>query len=232
MKSGHIFNLDRSFRNPVLLPDDRPLAHGLLEAGSKTKNEVHTMKRTLLCLPLLALLAAGFVGCSQRREWKHEERKAMREALRSYRQMVYLDDLTDDEYVVFTDNVADDLETAYPVYATFIEMPGVNDTVDMVVVTAIVDELNADARNMRHIYPYPYLVAQGVLPAGLDLAQQRQFYNCFAYKVNSAYQTMTQFFNAVLADTTDTSHIRRMESQCANDLFDWTVTEVEVIETN
>ena len=94
----------------------------------------------------------GFIGCSQRRQWNHEERKAMREALRDYRQMTYLNDLSDDEYVVFTDGVATDLETAYPVYTTFIGMPGVNDTVDMVVVTAIVDELNADARNMRHIY--------------------------------------------------------------------------------
>lgn len=42
---------------------------------------------------------------------------------------------------------------------------------------------------------------------------------------------MTQFFNAVLADTTNKSQIRRLESQCANDLFDWTITEVDVIET-
>lgn len=189
------------------------------------------MKKTLLCLPLLLLFAAGFLSCSQQREWNREQRKAMREALRDYRRMAYLNDLTDDEYVVFSDGVATDLEEAYPVYTTFIGMPGVNDTVEMVVVTAVVDELNADARNMRHIYPYPYLVAQGILPAGLDHEQQRQFYNCFAYKVNSTYQTMTQFFNAVLADTTDTSRIRRIESQCANDLFNWTVTEVDVIET-
>ncbi len=190
------------------------------------------MKKTLLCLPLLLLFAAGFLSCSQQREWNREQRKAMREALRDYRRMAYLNDLTDDEYVVFSDGVATDLEEAYPVYTTFIGMPGVNDTVEMVVVTAVVDELNADARNMRHIYPYPYLVAQGILPAGLDHEQQRQFYNCFAYKVNNAYQTMTQFFNAVLADTTDMSRIRQMETQCANDLFDWTVTEVEVVETN
>ena len=190
------------------------------------------MKKILLSASLLAVAAMGFIGCSQRRQWNHEERKAMREALRDYRQMTYLNDLSDDEYVVFTVAVATDLETAYPVYTTFIGMPGVNDTVDMVVVTAIVDELNADARNMRHIYPYPYLVAQGVLPAGLDHEQQRQFYNCFAYKVNSAYQTMTQFFNAVLADTTDTSRIHRMGSQCANDLFNWTVTEIDIVEVD
>jgi len=166
------------------------------------------MKKILLCVSLLSMFAAGFVGCSQKREWNHEQRKAMREALRSYRQMVYLDDLTDAEFVLFTDQVAGELEGTYPVYATFVEMPGVTDTVDMVVVTTIVDELNADARNMRHIFPYNYLVAQGVLPAGLDHDQQKAFYNCFAGKVNDTYDTMSQFFNAILADTTDMSQLR------------------------
>lgn len=64
------------------------------------------MKKILLCVSLLSMFAAGFVGCSQKREWNHEQRKAMREALRSYRQMVYLDDLTDAEFVLFTDQVA------------------------------------------------------------------------------------------------------------------------------
>ena len=169
------------------------------------------MKKILLCVPLLAIFAAGFFGCSQQRQWNHEQRKAMREALRSYRQMVYLDDLNDAEFVLFTDEVAGQLENSYPVYVEFVQMQGVDDTVDMVVVSTIVDELNADARNMRHIYPYNYLVAQGVLPAGLDHEPQKAFYSCF--------------------DTSDMSQIRRLESQCANDLFSWVVTEVDVIET-
>lgn len=197
---------------------------------SKTKIK-ETMKKILLCVSLLSMFAAGFIGCSQSRQWNHEQRKAMREALRSYRQMVYLDDLTDAEFVIFTDQVAGELEGNYPVYTTFVEMPGVTDTVDMVVVTTIVDELNADARNMRHIFPYNYLVAQGVLPAGLDHEQQKAFYNCFAGKVNDTYNTMSQFFNAILADTTDMSQLRQLEGQCANDLFDWVITEVDVIES-
>ncbi len=197
---------------------------------SKTKIK-ETMKKILLCVSLLSMFAAGFIGCSQSRQWNHEQRKALREALRSYRQMVYLDDLTDAEFVIFTDQVAGELEGNYPVYTTFVEMPGVTDTVDMVVVTTIVDELNADARNMRHIFPYNYLVAQGVLPAGLDHEQQKAFYNCFAGKVNATYNTMSQFFNAILADTTDMSQLRQLEGQCANDLFDWVITEVDVIES-
>ena len=189
------------------------------------------MKKLLLCLPLLALFAAAFPGCSKQRQWNHDQRKAMREALRDYRKMVYLDDLTDAEFVLFTDQVAGTLENAYPVYVEFIQMEGVDDTVDMVVVTEIVDELNADARNMRHIFPYNLLVAQGVLPAGLDHEQQRAFYNCFAQQVNDTYQTMGQFFNAILADTTDMSQISQLQSQCANDLFQWVVTEIDITET-
>ncbi len=190
------------------------------------------MKRLFLTFTLLALFAAGVVGCSQKREWSREQRKAMREALRDYRRMVYLNDLTDAEFTAFSDDVAGQIEESYPVYTTFIAMPGANDTVDVVVVTTIVDELNADARNMRHIYPYNYLVAQGTLPAGLDYDQQHAFYKCFAGKVNSTYSSMTQFFNAVLADTTDMSQIRRLENQCADELFDWEISEVDVIEVD
>ena len=188
------------------------------------------MKKILLCVPLLAIFAAGFFGCSQQRQWNHEQRKAMREALRSYRQMVYLDDLNDAEFVLFTDEVAGQLENSYPVYVEFVQMQGVDDTVDMVVVSTIVDELNADARNMRHLYPYEYLVEQDVLPTGLDREQQRAFYECFADKVNSYYYTRGQFFDAVLADTTDVSQIARFQQDCAADLFGWTVTEIDITE--
>lgn len=189
------------------------------------------MKKILLSVSLLFLFAAGFIGCSQRQQWNHEQRKAMREALRSYRQMVYLDDLTDAEFMLFTDQVASTLESNYPAYNTFIAMPGATDTVDVVVVETISEELDADGRNIRHIYPYNYLVAQGVLPAGLDHEQQRSFYDCFAQKIDSAYNSMTAFFNAVVADSTETSQIRQMESQCANDLFGWVITEVDIVES-
>ena len=100
----------------------------------------------------------------------------------------------------------------------------------MVVVTTIVEELNTDARNMRHLYPYDYLVAQGILPSGLTRDQLKAFYSCFSQQVNNTYSTMEQFFNAILADTTSNSQIARMEAKCANDLFNWTVTITEVVE--
>ena len=168
-------------------------------------------------------------ACSKQAQWNREQRQQMRQELNRYRQMVYLQDLTDPEFVIFSDNVAAEIENEYPVYATFIRMPGANDTVDAVVITAIVDELDADAHNMRHLYPYPYLVAQGILPEGIDRAGQRAFYRCFANKVNNRYSSMEQFFNAVLADTTNNSQIARMQAQCANDLFDY-VVEIDEID--
>lgn len=189
------------------------------------------MKKILLFSALAIFFTAGLTGCSQQSKWNDDQRLAMRDALRSYRQMVYLNDLSDAEFTLFTDQVAGTLEGDYPIYTEFVEMPGVVDTVNEVVVMTIVEGLNADAHNMRHIYPYNYLVAQGVLPAGLDAAQQKSFYTCFAGKVNATYSTMSQFFNAILADTTNTSQIRQIQGACANDLFQWVITEVEVIES-
>lgn len=188
------------------------------------------MKKILLYLPVMLILAAGF-GCSEQRKWNREQRKEMREMLRDYRQMAYLNDLTDAEFILFSDDVATALEGDYPVYATFVTMPGVEDTVQLVIVETVVEELQADARNMRHIFPYNVLVAQGILPQGLDHDQLKAFYNCLATKVNNTYSSMGQFFNAILADTTDLSQISQLESQCANDLFNWEVTEIDITET-
>ncbi|MBQ5638756.1 MAG: hypothetical protein IIV06_06870, partial [Alistipes sp.] len=60
--------------------------------------------------------------------------------------------------------------------------------------------------------------------------QQRQFYTCFAQQVNQQFVTMNNFIGAILADTTSNSAIRQIESQCANTLFGWTVTEVDIVE--
>ena len=153
----------------------------------------------------------------------------MREALRQYRDMIYLQDLTDPEFIIFTDDVATEIEMAYPVYATFMQIPNVNDTIDLFVVTTIVEELQEDAHNMRHLYPYRYLVSQGILPDKLTHEQQREFYKCLAQKVNNNFSSVSQFVNAILADTSATSQIATMQQQCASDLFNW-VIEVEEVE--
>lgn len=189
------------------------------------------MKNFLLSFSMLAI-TLGMVGCSQQARWNHKQKQAMRENLRQYRDMVYLEDLTEPEFVIFSDGVATDIEEVYPVYTTFIQMPGVNDTIETFVVTTIVEELNADAHNMRHIYPYRYLVSQGILPDRLTHDEQRSFYQCLANKVDNYYATTEQFLNAVIADTTSSSQIAQFQRECAAELFDWVIEidEVDIIE--
>jgi hypothetical protein len=130
--------------------------------------------------------------------------------------------------MLFADQVLASVEQDYPVYTTFIEMPGVNDTVQVYVVTTIVEQLAADASNMRHLYPYRDLVAANILPDGLNRAQQNAFYQCFASAVDNTYSNATQLLNAIVADTVQTSQISQMQATCANDLFGWVVEIIEV----
>ena len=190
------------------------------------------MKKLLLYVSVAALTITGFTGCGHNAGWTRQERQAMRNMLRDYRTMTYLNDLTDAEYMLFSDNVTEAIEDDYPVYTSFVQLPGVNDTVQVYVVTTIVEELNTDARNMRHIFPYQYLVGNNILPSGLDRTQQNAFYNCLSQKVNATYPSVTSFVNAVIADTTANSQMARMQGQCANDLFDWTVEIIEVSEVS
>ncbi|MBR5105655.1 MAG: hypothetical protein IKU93_04365 [Alistipes sp.] len=186
------------------------------------------MKKYLLSFALVASIFGGFTACSEQAKWNRSERQAMRELLRDYRKMVYLNDLTEAEYMLFADRVIASVEEEYPVYTTFIEMPAVNDTVQVYVVTTIVEQLAADASNMRHLYPYRDLVASNVLPNGLTRSQQNAFYQCFANAVDNTYSNAAQLVNAIVADTVQTSQIAQMQAACANELFGWTVEIIEV----
>ena len=186
------------------------------------------MKKLLLSVAVVALIFGGIFACGEQTKWNREERQAMRNLLRDYRKMVYLNNLTEAEYMLFTDQVLAAVEEDYPVYTTFIEMPAVNDTVQVYVVTTIVEQLNADASNMRHLYPYRDLVAANILPDGLSRGQQNAFYQCFANAVDNTFSNAEQLVNAIVADTVQTSQIAQMQSTCANELFGWTVEIIEV----
>lgn len=190
------------------------------------------MKKILHYL-VLAITIIAAASCSKQAKWNHEQKEALRNALKTYREMIYLQDLTEPEFMIFTDDVAGDIEGAYPVYASFVQLPAVDDTLDMFVVTAIVEQLNENASNMRHIYPYHTLVKQGILPDKLTHDERHAFYKCLADKVNNYYTSVNEFLSDVLKSDTDAqTQIGKFQSECANDLFDWVieVTEVDIID--
>lgn len=187
------------------------------------------MKRLILSVMAIVAIVVAMSSCSQTKRWSEKERHDVRREVGEYRDMVYLDQLEDVEFDIFSNDVVDAIETDYPVYTTFIEMPARGDTVEVYVVSTIISELEADAHNMRKIYPYRQLVREGILPKDLDRQAQRAFYECFARRVNRVFPTTSAFFNAVLADTTSNSTIEQMQRACASDLFDWVVEVDEVV---
>jgi hypothetical protein len=169
------------------------------------------------------------VGCSKERRWSERERAELRKELRAYRDMVYLDNLAELEFDNFSGDVVEAIEIDYPVYTTFVELPGRGDTVEVYVVSTIVEELNANPHNMRNIYPYPYLVAEGVLPPNLTPQAQRAFYECFSHKVKRNFPSTAAFFNAVVGGGAASSQITDLQLECAADLFDWGIEVDETI---
>ena len=177
----------------------------------------------------MVAVATSIVGCSQQRRWTEKERKELHRELRAYRDMIYLDNLAEEEFEAFSGNVVEAIEIDYPVYTTFIELPGRGDTVEIYVVSTIVEELQTNPHNMRNIYPYPMLVEEGILPSGLNHQAQRAFYDCFARKVNQYYPSTLAFFNAVVGNDASQATIADMQMQCAADLFDWGVVFDETV---
>lgn len=187
------------------------------------------MKKSILTVvAMAAIMVMG--GCAKEKKWGEAERNKLREELRAYRDMVYLDNLAEAEFDVFSGDVVEAIEIDYPVYTTFVELPGRGDTVEVYVVSTIVEELNADPHNLRNIFPYPQLVADGILPAGLNHQAQRAFYDCLSHKIKRTYRTTTAFFDALVnGKPADSNKIYNMQTQCASDLFDWGIEVDETI---
>ena len=68
------------------------------------------MKKILLSVSMVTLAFLSITGCSEQAQWNRTQRQAMRDALKEYRRMVYLNNLTDAEFMLFTDDVALALE--------------------------------------------------------------------------------------------------------------------------
>ncbi len=190
------------------------------------------MKKSLLFFAI-AMGVVALVGCTEKRGWSHDDRKAVRNEIDNYRDMVYLEDLEVVEFDDFSGDVIEAIEIDYPTYALYYELPGRGDTLDVYVVSTIVERLDTDPHNLRHIFPYSWLVAEGVLPAGLDKQAQRAFYDCLSQKVKRQYHTSRRFLYALMNDPNAGNAVMQMQNDCAMELFDWgmEVDETVVVET-
>ncbi len=167
-------------------------------------------------LPSIFMLALSllFVSCSQPREWSAEEHQKFVTTLEPYRQMAYLDEFNDAEFVVFSSDIGTLAEGRYPLYTEFIALPSLSDTLDVWVVTSIVEQLDTNAENMRYLYPYHTLVNQEILPEGMDHAERKGFYTCLSEKVNSTFPTMEAFFISVVNNALEEGVITEMMTEC------------------
>ena len=190
------------------------------------------MKKSLLFFAI-AMGVVALVGCTEKRGWNHDDRKAVRNEIDNYRDMVYLEDLEVVEFDDFSGDVIEAIEIDYPTYALYYELPGRGDTLDVYVVSTIVERLDTDPHNLRHIFPYSWLVAEGVLPAGLDKQAQRAFYDCLSQKVKRQYHTSRRFLYALMKVPNAGNVVMQMQNDCAMELFDWgmEVDETVVVET-
>lgn len=183
------------------------------------------MKRILFLCSLCAVMLGA---CNSRREWNTSQRQQMRDRLRACRQWVYLNDMTDAEYMVFTDGVVGTLEEFYPNYGVLVTYPAVEDTISEVVVRAIVADITTDARNMRHLFPYNHLVRQGVLPRGMSHDQLKAYYQCLADKINDGYISMRSFLWQAMQERVDTTRVGRYQRSCAQELSLDVLVDVQV----
>ncbi|MBO7300110.1 MAG: hypothetical protein J6U53_01720 [Tidjanibacter sp.] len=174
-----------------------------------------------------ALLIASLTSCTHR-NWNEQQRREAREMLRQWREIAYLNDLSEEEFALFAGNVADILEMEYPSYVEFVEMPMVGDSVEMVIIATITTDLKASPERLRHIFRYDDLVELGTLPAGLTLHQQNNFYRCFAERVNMTYGSLQRFVWDAVYSTLDDLLIAQMLRHCAAPFWDGEIDTVVI----
>lgn len=174
--------------------------------------------RAVIALATIAVMGGMCLyvsSCSPQRKWNEEQRREAREMLREWREIAYLNALTEAEFDLFSAEVADVLEERWPSWVEFIEMPMVGDSVEVVVVATIVNDIKANASNMRRLFPYETLVSAGVLPEGLTAHQQKEYYMCLANGVTNVFGSVQNFVWGAINSSLDDVVIAHMLRDCA-----------------
>ena len=186
------------------------------------------IKAVVLTITALFICSIVWLTSCNRGNWNEQQRREAREMLREWREIVYLGNLTEEEFALFAGNVTDLLEYRYPPFVEFMEMPARGDSVEMVVVAAIVTDIKASPDRLRHIFSYKELVEANILPENMTTRDQKEFYRCFAEQVNMAYGSMQQFVWDALYSRLDDEIIVQIMRGCATPYWDIKMEEVNV----
>ena len=187
---------------------------------TKTMKEKRTKVIVSILTTLFICSVLWITACGRSGNWNEQQRREAREMLREWREIVYLGDLTEEEFALFAGNVTDLLEYRYPSFVEFVEMPARGDSVEMVVVTAIVTDIKASPDRLRHIFSYKELVDANILPENMTTRDQKEFYRCFAEQVNMVYGSMQQFVWDALYSRLDDELIVQIMRHCAAPFWD------------
>lgn len=164
---------------------------------------------------ILLLMVSALAACTKAKKWSEKEREAVRNEINAFRTHHFLSDMTDGEYAVFAETVTTNLENKYPDAGALNAMPGMNDTIAMVVVETIGEGLDANYKNMRFIFPYSTLVVNGILPEKLSKEQLDAYYSCLASKVNATFPTKKAFLMSISNGVGNSPTVLGMLQECA-----------------
>lgn len=175
------------------------------------------MYREKIIYPIVAIVATVVmvVGCSGRKGWTPRQRAEAKEQLTEWREVAYLGAMSDAEFAAFTDQAVEMLESRYPSYLELIAMPMMGDSVEVVVVATVVSDIRSDSHNLRHLFPYRWLVQEGVLPDGLSRSEQADFYSCLAMRIELNYPSLSNFIWQAMWGTLDEQRLADMFASCA-----------------
>lgn len=155
------------------------------------------------------------VSCGKKSAWTPKQRTQAREMIDQWREWAYVGQMSESEFADFASRTIEQLETRYPSFVEFVAMPMAGDSVEVVMVAEIVEDLRADSHNLRRLFPYRMLVEGGILPDGLSRHQQADYYACLLLHIEQQCGSLGDFVWMVVWGTEESTAIARIMADCA-----------------
>lgn len=180
---------------------------------------------------LLLILACSLAlfSCNSNQGWTEKQRDEFKQTLKIGDDFKYLKNMTEEEFNKFAADVTTSIESTYPNYSVFLEMPSVSDTVSAYVIRRFSNVLESDYRTLHNMYPYDQLVNEGILPAGLTKESKEAFYACLASKIRAKYESMGFFLGALTDGNEAEQQAQIFIQQCAMEMTSAVMIEEQII---